>query len=154
MTVTSDWRDRARALRGEYWQCQHCQALGAVRRLVCAACGTRSASLPAPLPATLEAVAWSHGHIGIEILDQSERTRTFMLLRLPGGKSLPLALAETDASHAPELIGASLDLVLRRVRDAGDKEPIVYGRKVAASAALRKRVLENRNSSEQGKPDA
>lgn len=73
-----------------------------------------------------------------------------MLMELSEARALPLPLADTDASHAPELVGEMLDVVLRRTKAAGERETVAYGRKVAAGAATRARRLKSSANAKQG----
>ena len=78
-------------------------------------------------------------------MDQTEQARPVMLMELPGGAMLPMALASSDRAHAPELVGKILSVVLRRIRS--DREgPIEYGLKVAADPQTRASFLKNSNN--------
>lgn len=145
--VTAQWRDRGRDLRGEFWLCPECAALSAVRRFACAQCGSRVDAVPAALPARLAAEGWSHAHLIVETLDQTGPRAPVMLMALPGGQKLAMPLADSDAAHPAALVGSQLDLVLRRIGASGPKDPIRYGRKVAADAATRTRVLKKSDNS-------
>jgi hypothetical protein len=149
MNVTAQWRDRGRDLRGEYWRCPSCQALSAVRRLACAQCGSKDTESRSALPAKLRAAGWSHSHLIVETLDQTGPRAPVMLMELADGRMFPMLLAESDAAHAAALVGAELDLVLRRVGANGPKDPIRYGRKVAADAVTRSRRLKKSENPKQ-----
>jgi hypothetical protein len=96
----------------------------------------------APLPGKLRAVAWSHGHLVVETLNQIASQGRAMLLELAKGHWIALPLCETDRAHAPDLVGSELRLVLRRTNKLlGASDPVAYGRKVAADAATRIRLL-------------
>ncbi len=153
MNVTEQWRDRRRDLRGEYFFCAACGAASAVRRLSCPRCGDRNPPGRAALPAKLIAAGWSHSHLIVETLDQTGTRAPMMLMKLPGGRMLPMALADSDAARAPALVGCELHLVLRRTAAAGAKDPIQYGRKVAADPATRIRISKKLEMSKQDKSD-
>lgn len=144
MNVTANWRERRRDLGAEYWRCESCGALGAVRRRACARCkaGMRGAAR-SRLPDRLRAVAWSHGHMVVEGLDQVRHQRRAMLLELGKGQWIAFPLCETDRAHAEALIGSEIRLVLRRTdKLLGASDPVAYGRKVAAEPATRIRLLQ------------
>jgi hypothetical protein len=149
MNVVENWRNRARALRAEYWRCAACGAFASVRRLVCTHCGAKmAASRPAPLPKTMYAVAFSHAHLVVETMDQVEGLRPVMLMRTPDGQHLALPLCEADAGLGMRLVGEGLELVLRRSQtDGGPDEAIAYVRKVASSVATRARLKRNETKS-------
>jgi len=151
MKVTEQWRDRRRDLLGEFFSCAACGASSAVRRLSCSHCGDASPAVRAALPATLIAAGWSHSHLIVETLDQTGPRAPIMLMELPAGRMLPMALADSDAAHAPALVGCELHLVLRRTAAAGAKSPIRYGRKVAADPATRIRISKKPEISKQEK---
>lgn len=146
MSVVEQWRDRNRSLKAEYWRCSQCGRLAAVRRAACAQCGSDRAAHLSALPRTLPARGFSHAHLVIETLDQTPRTKPFMLMELPGGEMLPMALADSDAAHARDLVGENLRLVLRRARSGGADGPIVYARKVAADPHTRSVLQRNSNT--------
>lgn len=153
MNVVRDWRNRGRNLRGEYLLCPHCQAMSAVRRVACARCGKKSAMSTARLPATLRAVGFSHAPLVIETLDQKGARAPVMLVELAHGQKLAIPLAESDAAHAGDLVGAELRLVLRRIDAEGTRGPIRYGRKVAADPATRIQRRKSFENPKQEKPN-
>ncbi len=143
MNVVEQWRERARALRGEYWRCENCGRLAAVRRASCTGCGRAIANPSfARAPRRLLAVAASHAHAVVETMDQLSARGSVMLAKAESGQLFALPLAEADASHAKALEGATLDLVLRRKSEAlGPRDPISYQRKLAASAETRRALI-------------
>jgi len=145
MNVVENWRNRARALRAEYWRCDACGTFASVRRLVCTHCGAKMAkSSPARLPKTMSAVAFSHAHFVVETMDQIEGLRPVMLMRAPDGQLIALPLCETDAGLGVRLVGEGLELVLRRSQSDGrPDEAITYVRKVASSVATRAHLKRN-----------
>ena len=147
MNVVAGWRERARGLRGEYWRCGNCGYFAGVRRTACARCGhVMNASARAALPRSFRAVETSHAHGIVETMDQVSGRRPVMLVEARNGQLFALPLCETDARHGPELVGETLELVLRRTRNnLGSSEPISYGRKLAASAIVRLRLKKNFN---------
>ena len=142
MNVVNDWRGRARNLRGQYQRCDGCGALSAVRRLSCARCGADvSRATRSALPASLRAVAFSHSHLIVEAMDQTENLNAVILARLTDDQFMALPLCEADAALAPRLIGETLHIALRRRRsNTNSREPIVYERKLVASAATRSKL--------------
>jgi hypothetical protein len=103
-----------------------------------------STAQPSPLPRTLRAVGFSHAHAIVETMDQREGLKPVMLLCAPGDRQLALPLCESDADWGPRLVGEQLEVVLRRSSPGVDgNEPIVYGRKVSASAGIRAKLKSN-----------
>lgn len=144
MNVVANWRDRARALRAEYWRCENCGRFATVRRAACTGCGNAMATAkPAGLPASLKAIGFSHRHIVVETMDQVS-ARGAVMLAQSDEQLFALPLCETDVPHGAHLIGEMLELVLRRKSARlGSNDPIAYTRKLAASAATRVRVKAN-----------
>jgi hypothetical protein len=144
MNIVENWRNRPRSLRAEYRRCDGCGALASVRRLLCTHCGAdMSRASLARLPRTLPAIAFSHAHVVVETMDQTEGRRPVMLLRASGDQLLALQLCESDAGWGQRLVGEPLEVVLRKGPNVSPNEPIVYGRKVAASAGTRARLKRN-----------
>jgi hypothetical protein len=143
MNTIEQWRERARALRGEYWTCENCGRLAAVRRVTCTACGQAvGATSLAPAPRWLQALHTSHAHVIIETMDQLSGRGDVMLTKAESGQIFALPLCEADAPHAKALEGATLELVLRRKSDAlGPRDPIAYQRKLSASAETRRALI-------------
>ena len=150
MNVVTAWRDRARALRAEYWRCENCGRFAGVRRLACSSCGRpMSDSNTAALPRSFHALAGSHAHSIVETMDQISEQSAVMLVQARNGQLFAFPLCETDAKCGAELVGETLELGLRRTRNnLGSNDPIPYGRKLAASAMVRSRLKSN--SSKQG----
>jgi hypothetical protein len=141
MNVVAQWRERARALRGEYWACEKCGRLAAVRRATCTDCGHTKATL-APAPRRFQALYASHAHAVVETMDQVSGRCDVMLAKSDGGQLFAFPLGEADAARAKSLEGATLDLVLRRKSDPlGPRDPIAYQRKLAASAETRRALI-------------
>jgi hypothetical protein len=143
MNVVEQWRERGRALRGEYWRCEHCARLAAVRRATCTGCGRAIANPSlARAPRRFQAIAASHSHAIVETMDQVSARGSVMLAKAENGQLFAFPLAEADASHAKTLEGTSLELVLRRKSDPlGPRDPIAYQRKFAASAETRRALI-------------
>jgi len=145
MNVVENWRRRARSLRGQYHRCLACGAFAGVRRLVCTHCGAdMSRAAPSNLPRSLPAVAFSHSHLVIEAMNQTENLNPVMLVRVGDRQLMALPLCESDAAIAPRLVGESLGLMLRRKHSLTDpRAPIDYERKLSASAATRAKLKRN-----------
>jgi uncharacterized OB-fold protein len=141
MNVIAQWRERARALRGEYWACEKCGRLAAVRRAACTGCGHAGAELAA-VPRRFEALHVSHAHAVVETMDQVTERRGVILAKSESGQLFAFPICEADAAHGKALEGAALDLVLRRKTGAlGRRDPIAYQRKLAASAETRRALI-------------
>ncbi len=140
MNVVEQWRERGRALRGEYWRCEHCGRFATVRRANCTGCGKAMANAsPARMPRRFQALVASHAHTIIETMDQLSGRGDVMLAKAESGQLFVFPLSEADAPHAKALEGRSLDLVLRRKSDAlGPRDPIAYQRKLSASVETRR----------------
>jgi hypothetical protein len=139
MNVVAAWRNRGRDLRGEYRRCTQCGRLAAVRRRSCTGCGAdmREAAI-SPLPRALLALEASHDHVIVETMDQIASRGAAMLVQLGKDQLLALPLCASDAAHGPELVGEALEFALRRTNDGlGPRDPIAYGRRLAASAETR-----------------
>jgi hypothetical protein len=148
MNVVDSWRNRSRNLRGEYWRCETCGARAAVRRVRCPGCGSLlRGDAKGMLPRTLRAVAFSHSHLIVETMDQRTHLKPAALLSDEEGRLFAFPLCEADAEFGAQLIGETLQLVLRRL-DANLKadEAIAYGRKVAAAPATRAKLKRSRES--------
>lgn len=145
MNVVENWRRRARSLRGQYLRCHACGAFAAVRRLVCASCGAdMSRAALSTLPRSLPAVAFSHSHIVVEAMNQTEDLNPVILVRVGDRQLMALPLCESDTGMAPRLVGEKLGLALRRKQSLTDpRAPIDYERKLAASAATRAKLKRN-----------
>lgn len=145
MNVVENWRRRARSLRGQYRRCSACGAFAGVRRLACARCGAdMSRAAPSTLPRSLPAVAFSHSHLVVEAMNQTEDLNPVMLVRVGDRQLMALPLCESDAGIAPRLVGESLGLALRRKHSLMDpRAPIDYERKLTASAATRAKLKRN-----------
>lgn len=145
MNVVENWRGRARNLRGRYRRCDSCGAFAAVRRLRCARCGTdMSRATLSAIPASVRAVAYSHSHLIVETMDQIENLDPVILARVTDDQFMALPLCQSDAAIGPSLVGETLQTALRRRRTSTDpREPIVYERKLVASAATRMKIKRN-----------
>jgi hypothetical protein len=101
------------------------------------------------LPRSFRGLESSHAHCIVESMDQVSARRPVMLVEARNGQLFALPLCEADAQLSAELVGETLELVLRRNRnDVGSNDPIPYGRKLAASAIARARL--KRNSKREG----
>jgi hypothetical protein len=139
MNVVAAWRNRGRDLRGEYHRCTQCGRFAAIRRRACTGCGASmgEAAISVP-PRGLLALEASHDHVIVETMDQIASRGAAMLVQLGKDQLLALPLCASDAARGPELIGETLELVVRRTNDGlGPRDPIAYGRRLAASAETR-----------------
>jgi len=105
-----------------------------------------------PLPRRFRTAGYSHSHTAIEVMDQTGAQAPFVLADAGNGQLFALALCESDAGDGPRLVGEELELVLRRrAGDIGPGDAIRYVRKLAASAATR-RKFKNQTKVEGRKP--
>jgi hypothetical protein len=103
----------------------------------------------AVLPQSFRGLETSHAHCIVESMDQVSARRSVMLVEARNGQLFALPLCEADAQLGAELVGETLELVLRRSQnDLGLNDPIPYGRKLAANAIVRARL--KRNSKQEG----
>jgi len=153
MNVVAAWRNRARALRGEFGQCQACRRYASVRRTRCARCGhTMTESKTVPLPQRMRAAGYSHRHTVVEVMDQSAAEAPFMLADGGDGQLFAFPLCESDARSGPLLVGEELELVLRRSEgELSPTEAIAYRRKLAATQSTRAK-LKSQTKAEGRKP--
>ncbi|MBV9331892.1 MAG: hypothetical protein JOZ55_10105 [Alphaproteobacteria bacterium] len=87
-----------------------------------------------------------------ESMDQRAGLRSVMLAETENAQPMAFPLCEADAAHRSELVGETLDLVLRRTQDQiGTHAPIFYQRKLAAPAATRMRLKQTRKEKD-GQP--